>query len=57
LLAALGPVQQVSLIEDVPGKAEHVRRYAITFRNQALVWRFAVDAAGKITDLHPPSDD
>ncbi|MCH7860135.1 serine hydrolase domain-containing protein [Sphingomonas sp. NPDC092331] len=57
LLAALGPIEQVRLIEDVPGKDEHVRRYAITFQNQAMIWRFAVDAAGKITDLHPPTDD
>ncbi|MBB4838828.1 CubicO group peptidase (beta-lactamase class C family) [Sphingomonas kyeonggiensis] len=57
LLAALGPVRRVTLVADTPGKDDHVRLYAIAFQNQSMTWRFGVDAAGRITDLHPPSDD
>lgn len=57
LLVALGPVQQVTLIEDKPGRDEHARRYAIRFANKQMIWAFAVDARGRITDLHPSGGD
>lgn len=57
LLAAVGPVQRVALLSDKGEEGRRLRRYAIDFERKRMFWLFAVDAAGKIEDLHPVGEE
>lgn len=57
LLVAVGPVQRVTLLSDSSEKGGRARRYAIDFERKRMFWLFAVDAAGKIEDLHPVGEE
>jgi len=53
MLVAVGTAQNVSLIREERNRGLLTRRYAVEFQRKRTYWQFAVDAQGKIEDLHP----